>query len=440
MYAVVDTETTGLSPNLRHRIAEIAVVLVDDKGNVEDEWCTLVNPDRDLGPQHIHGIRGVDARRAPRFEDVAGHLVHLLKGRVLAAHNLRFDRMFLDAEFDRLGVPFPLANNMGLCTMTLSSSLLSGSGRSLRDCCLAANVPLTGWHSALADARATAGLLGRYIELTDPDWPWAADVPTFTDVMWPHVPLTAFEICARSDQASPLPAAGFEADAGLMDRLVDFMPRVDSSDLADPYLAVLDEALSDRYLSADESASLRALAESLEIPKDTLFSLHREYLNALARVALADDHLSEEEKADLYRVADILDLPEGAVAAALEAARQSATPLTPAQLDLEPGSLIVFTGAMAEEREVWMQRAAEHGWVSHPAVTKKVSLVVAADVDSLSGKAKKARGYGIPIMSIEDFRAALGYPQPDPGAGLHENWSDGERLWARALREERSDY
>lgn len=64
---------------------------------------------------------------------------------------------------------------------------------------------------------------------------------------------------------------------------------------------------------------------------------------------LADDHLSEEEKADLYRVADILDLPEGAVAAALEAARQSATPLTPAQLDLEPGSLIVFTGAMAEE-------------------------------------------------------------------------------------------
>lgn len=64
---------------------------------------------------------------------------------------------------------------------------------------------------------------------------------------------------------------------------------------------------------------------------------------------------------------------------------------------------------------------------------------MAADVDSLSGKAKKARGYGIPIMSIEDFRAALGYPQPDPGAGLHENWSDGERLWARALREKRSD-
>lgn len=391
-----------------------------------------------MGPQHIHGIRSADARRAPRFEDIAGHLVHLLKGRVLAAHNLRFDRMFLDAEFDRLGVPFPLANNMGLCTMTLSSSLLSGAGRSLRDCCLAANVPLTGWHSALADARATAGLLGRYIDLTDPDLPWAADVPTYTDVMWPHAPLTAFEICVRSALASPV--EGFDADADLMDRLVDFMPRVDSSDLADPYLAVLDVALSDRYLSADESASLRALAESLEIPKDSLLNLHREYLNALARVALADDHLSEEEKADLHRVAEILDLPEGAVAAALEAARQGGTPLTPAQLDLEPGSLIVFTGAMAEEREVWMQRAAEHGWVSHPAVTKKVSLVVAADVDSLSGKAKKARGYGIPIMSIEDFRDALGYSQPESSAGLHENWVDAERPWAKALREERTDY
>src|SRR6476620_11660935 len=153
MYAVVDTETTGLSPNLRHRIAEVAVVLVDESGKVEAEWSTLVNPERDLGPQHIHGIRGADVREAPRFEDIAGHLVDLLRGRVLAAHNLRFDRMFLDAEFDRLGVPFPLAHNMGLCTMTLSSSLLSGSGRSLRDCCAAANVPLTGWHSALADAR-----------------------------------------------------------------------------------------------------------------------------------------------------------------------------------------------------------------------------------------------------------------------------------------------
>ena len=65
MYAVIDTETTGLSPRLRHRIVELAVVLVDESGQVEDEFCTLLNPERDLGPQHIHGIRGAEVINAP---------------------------------------------------------------------------------------------------------------------------------------------------------------------------------------------------------------------------------------------------------------------------------------------------------------------------------------------------------------------------------------
>ena len=61
----------------------------------------------------------------------------------------------------------------------------------------------------------------------------------------------------------------------------------------------------------------------------------------------------------------------------------------------------------------------------------------AADVDSLSGKAKKARGYGIPIMSIDQFRQALDYPPPAAGASEYSNWGDSERQWAKALREER---
>ncbi|UUT36001.1 hypothetical protein L2X98_23115 [Microbacterium elymi] len=37
--------------------------------------------------------------------------------------------------------------------------------------------------------------------------------------------------------------------------------------------------------------------------------------------------------------------------------------------------------------------------MTHPTVTKRVALVAAADPDSLSGKARKARDYGIPIVS-----------------------------------------
>ena len=60
MYAVIDTETTGLLPSHRHRVIEVAVVLLDARGQVEREWVTLLNPQRDLGPQHIHGILTAD--------------------------------------------------------------------------------------------------------------------------------------------------------------------------------------------------------------------------------------------------------------------------------------------------------------------------------------------------------------------------------------------
>lgn len=40
----------------------------------------------------------------------------------------------------------------------------------------------------------------------------------------------------------------------------------------------------------------------------------------------------------------------------------------------------------------------QHGYVPWTAITKKVKLLVAADPDSLSGKARKARDYGIVIV------------------------------------------
>jgi DNA polymerase-3 subunit epsilon len=432
LYAVIDTETTGLSPKLKHRVIEMAVVLVDEAGRIEDQWCTLLNPDRDLGPQHIHGIRGSDVLHAPRFEDVAGYLAERLAGRVLVAHNLPFDLTFIDAEYDRMGVPFPVTRDMGLCTMTLASSYLEGAGRSLRECCAAAGVPLEGWHSALADATATAGLLGHYLAACGAPIPWTDSIGRAADVLWPRLEVVD---CPPATRSSSTPGRLASGEAGLLAELADFMPRVETSDVADPYLAVLDEALADRYLSADENAALGALAISLELSDVEIRRLHKDYLYALARVALADHHLSDTEEADLSRVASILGLPDGAVPAALEAASESQV-FHPdgGDLPLERGDLIVFTGDMGEPREVWMQRAAEHGFVPHPSVTKKVRLVVAADPDSLSGKAKKARGYDIPIISVDEFRRALGYPEPGASTAGGSAWSDSEREWAKLLR------
>src|SRR4029453_12392639 len=48
-FAVIDTATTGFSPWLKDRVIEVAVVRFDLSGGIRDEFCTLVNPRRDVG-------------------------------------------------------------------------------------------------------------------------------------------------------------------------------------------------------------------------------------------------------------------------------------------------------------------------------------------------------------------------------------------------------
>jgi len=68
---------------------------------------------------------------------------------------------------------------------------------------------------------------------------------------------------------------------------------------------------------------------------------------------------------------------------------------------------VVFTGEMSLPREEWVRRAMDAGLVPHSSVTKKVALVVAADPDSLSGKARKAEAYGIPIVGEWAFEELI---------------------------------
>ncbi|WP_158853027.1 exonuclease domain-containing protein [Saccharothrix deserti] len=166
-YAVVDVETTGFAARGSDRIVEVAVVRLDSAGRVTDEWCTLLNPGRDLGPQHVHRIRAADVWHAPTFAQAAGALASRLAGRVVVAHNLSFDARFLTAEFARMGVDLPVT---GLCTMRLADRYLPHRvGRSLRACCEAAGVVLESAHSALYDARATARLFAHYLGFGAPE-------------------------------------------------------------------------------------------------------------------------------------------------------------------------------------------------------------------------------------------------------------------------------
>ena len=158
-FAVVDVETTGFSPD-RDRVVEVAVVLVDPAGTVEGEFATLLDPGRDPGPTHVHGITDAMVAGAPTFGDVHPYLAHLFSGRVVVGHNIvRFDVPFLAAEAARAGSSIPVGDLVTIDTLLVARDHLGLYGRAtLPDCCARYGLSWGDHHSALGDCLVTARL------------------------------------------------------------------------------------------------------------------------------------------------------------------------------------------------------------------------------------------------------------------------------------------
>jgi DNA polymerase-3 subunit epsilon len=400
VYAVVDLETTGLKTSWHDRIVEIAVVRLDEAGRFHDQWCTLVNPDRDLGPQEIHGITAAEARTAPSFADLAGQIVERLAGHTVVAHNLNFDAGFLTAEFAKLGYRVPVAAGRGLCTMRLGGHFLPTAARSLEACRVAAGLTPHRAHSALHDARAAAELLTYYLQRAGNPPPWAPLLHEAQQVVWPDVPSRGLAPVSRRRPE--------DREPHFLTRLVDRLPRLRDPQ-ADAYLDVLDRALLDRHISASETDQLVATADQLGLARADVQHLHTGYLINLAAIAFEDEILTDAELHDLHSVAALLGLTPDDVDAALTRARDTPVPAR-TQWRLNPGDMVVFTGSMTPPREIWESDAVANGLAVSGNVTKRTRLLIAADPDSMSGKAKKARQYDIPIVhptAYQDMLATL---------------------------------
>ncbi|MFF0163949.1 DEDDh family exonuclease [Streptomyces sp. NPDC005263] len=152
-YAVVDVETTGLA---RHdRIISAAVYRLDERGEVEDHWYTLVNPERDPGPVWIHGLTNDVLESAPLFKDVAEEFSARLDGRVLVAHNAVFDWQMIAREYARAEREAPVRQR--LCTIALSKELgLPLPNHKLETLAAHFGVVQQRAHHALDDARVLA--------------------------------------------------------------------------------------------------------------------------------------------------------------------------------------------------------------------------------------------------------------------------------------------
>ncbi|MDT0453477.1 DEDDh family exonuclease [Streptomyces hesseae] len=152
-YAVVDVETTGLARD--DRIVSAAVYQLDALGQVEDQWYTLVNPQRDPGPVWIHGLTSEVLADAPLFQDIAGEFAKRLDGRVLVAHNAAFDWSMIAREYARAGTAAPVRQR--LCTIALSKELqLPLPNHKLESLAAHYGVVQQRAHHALDDARVLA--------------------------------------------------------------------------------------------------------------------------------------------------------------------------------------------------------------------------------------------------------------------------------------------
>ncbi|MDN6566922.1 MAG: hypothetical protein L0K65_07715 [Actinomyces sp.] len=410
-FAVFDVETTGFRSPV-DRIVEIGVVTLAPDGTVEDEWETLVNPGRDIGATHVHGIRAGDVLGAPHFADIADDLEGILVDRALVAHNASFDVRFLSSEMVETGRMSIGATPPSICTMRNSRYFLQTSSAKLKDCCTAAGIDLRNAHSALGDARATGELMRFYLDRAGSSAPWQGitdQVDAFHGWVRPDTPNPHCRRWTRKDSSEARDAGG-----QWISRITGTRP--DTADReAKEYFSLLDRVLLDRELSQWEQAELLGFARRNGLSRQALEDLHLRYLTQLARAAWADGVLEETEVQDFARTATLLGVPAELGSELLSHDRASAQEvrvsgvapadaprpsISPSPLVLRPGDRVVVTGPRLLEREEWREQLLHLG-LEPGGICKKARLLVAGDPDSLSGKARKAREYGIPIVTEE---------------------------------------
>jgi DNA polymerase III subunit epsilon len=164
---VLDTETTGLSPELGHRVIEIGAVRLTG-WQEEASFDALVNPGRpiDPGAARVHGLSDSDVAAAPPFSAIVQQLAPLIDGALLVAHNASFDAGFLAMEYaiaSRAGACPETLPNPWLCTLQLARRHFHFGRNDLGSVAHLLGVRRGQTHRALTDAYTTAGVLQRMV-------------------------------------------------------------------------------------------------------------------------------------------------------------------------------------------------------------------------------------------------------------------------------------
>ena len=158
---VLDTETTGLEPELGHRIIEIAGVELVNRRLTGNNFHRYFNPERDseLGALDVHGLTLDFLRDKPKFREVVAELLDFVSGAELIIHNSAFDVAFIDRELGLCDMrPIGECCPSVVDTLRMARDLHPGKKNSLDALCERYQVDNSArtLHGALLDAQLLA--------------------------------------------------------------------------------------------------------------------------------------------------------------------------------------------------------------------------------------------------------------------------------------------
>ncbi|WP_280191605.1 DNA polymerase III subunit epsilon [Delftia sp. PS-11] len=165
---ILDTETTGLSPENGDRLIELGCVELVNRKLTGNNLHLYFNAGRDSHPDalRVHGITTEFLKDKPRFEEKVEEIWAYLQGAELIIHNAPFDLGFLNKELELAHRP-PIRQCVSgvIDTLAMAKEIFPGKRNSLDALCDRLEVDNSGrtLHGALLDAELLADV---YINLT----------------------------------------------------------------------------------------------------------------------------------------------------------------------------------------------------------------------------------------------------------------------------------
>lgn len=163
-FCVIDLETTGGNPDTE-KIIEIGMVKIDNR-KMTEERSFLINPQKEIPEfvQKLTGIRRTDVEHSPKIEEVIDEIIQFIGDSILVAHNTSFDIPFLNGVLKKL--QRPTLDNKVICTNIMTKYMIPDiMSSNLNYMSSIFGISHSQAHRAIEDARATAMLLLKYIDI-----------------------------------------------------------------------------------------------------------------------------------------------------------------------------------------------------------------------------------------------------------------------------------